>query len=114
LFRHLLAKLLENAIAGAPTDLDIADVYLRAFLEPACLVLEIWNYVPPEDIEKIVGRVRRGLDGDFEETRGHSDGYGLYEAHRCCALLGIRTSVDFESDSSRIVITLRMKLAEGM
>lgn len=104
LWRHLLAKLVENALehASSPT------VTLKASLDKAHIVISLSNPVKSDSLAESVQKVRETLQsGNPGKLKDH--GYGLVEAHRCCELLQIEPDVK-EDAGSQLVILLPLVL----
>jgi hypothetical protein len=115
LWRHLLAKLVENALEHSDPDVRIPGTAPIVILKPVLaseevkFALEIRNPVNAnflnDAVQKIGDALRNGNPGPVRDR-----GYGLIEAYKCCGLLGIVPDVYKDDAKSELVISLSLRL----
>ena len=114
MLRHLLAKLIYNAILHRDKDANPDRVLLSSEVSGSRIVLKISNLMLQEDvIEKRFVQIRDALVTGQIKPRDTSaedkapSGYGLIEAYHCCQELKITPSVEF-LEKAKLVISLSL------
>ena len=113
LWRHMLAKLIENGIEHSSGDstreANARRVQVKVYMQSKKLIVEIRNPVHPDWITDHVTTVHRALVKGNPEVQEHQHGYGLAEVSKCCRLLKIGPNV--REENSELVITLPLAIA---
>jgi hypothetical protein len=116
LWRHLLAKLIQNAIAHRDQNALPDQILLSYEISHNQIVLKIGNLISQENQEKgRIEQIREGLvKGEIQprtETVNNkkSHGYGLIEAYNCCRLLRITPRVNLKK-GLQVVISLSLSI----